>query len=198
VSGAARVIDGDTIEINGVRIRLEGIDAPEIAQTCPRAWFGTWPCGQDAASQLERIVRDRDVTCVSRGHDLYGRMLGECATAGLPINAHMVRAGMAWAFVRYSSHYVEDEAEARSLKLGIWQATSQPAWEFRADRWSGASSKTPDGCAIKGKITRAGHVYHMPWSPWYAKAHIDAARGERWFCTESEAIAAGWRPAGYR
>lgn len=198
VTGNARAIDGDTLEIAGVRVRLEGIDAPEMGQTCGRSWIGSWPCGKEAADHLARLVRDREVRCISRGNDAYGRMLGECITAGLAINADMVRNGLAWAFVRYSTAYVEVEAEARALKLGIWQGKAQPAWEYRKDRWSQSEAAAPDGCAIKGNITRNGQLYHMPWSPWYSKTRIEPARGERWFCTEAEAIAAGWRPAVYR
>ena len=199
VAGPARVIDGDTLEIAGVKIRLEGIDAPETGQTCGKTWLGTWPCGQEATSHVERLVRDREVKCESRGTDVYGRMLGVCVTAGLEINADLVRNGLAWAFVKYSTRYVEMEAEARALKLGIWQGKSQPAWEWRAERWSAAAAteraEAPSGCVIKGNITRSGHVYHMPWSPFYGRTRIDTSKGERWFCTEAEALAAGWRPA---
>lgn len=198
VSGMARAIDGDTLDVNGVRVRLEGIDAPELGQTCARPWFGSWPCGQQAADHLARLVRDREVSCVSRGTDVYGRMLAECTTAGLAINANMVRSGLAWAFVRYSTAYSGIEAEARAMKLGVWQGRSQPAWEYRKERWSASESGSPQGCAIKGNITRNGHLYHMPWSPFYAKTRIETARGERWFCTEAEALAAGWKPAAYR
>lgn len=198
IHGQARAIDGDTLDVGGVRVRLEGIDAPEMAQTCNRKWWGTWACGQYAAEILQRLIADRDVECRSRGRDTYGRMLGECSTAGLAINAYMVRNGLAWAFVRYSGAYVEAEAEARTLRLGIWQAETPPAWEYRSQRWSATSGSAPKGCAIKGNITRSGQLYHMPWSPFYTRIKIDQQRGERWFCSEAEAIAAGWHPAAYR
>ena len=125
-------------------------------------------------------------------------MLGVCFTEGLELNADMVRNGMAWAFVKYSTRLVEAEAGARALRIGIWQGEATPAWVWRAQRWSKAAEAappaTPTGCMIKGNITRSGHIYHMPWSPWYAKTQVEPARGERWFCTEAEAIAAGWRP----
>ena len=197
------MIDGDTLAIGVARIRLEGIDAPETSQTCGKAWFGTWACGQEATSHLARLVRDREVRCDSRGTDVYGRMLGLCWVAGLEINADMVRNGLAWAFVKYSSRYVEIEAEARERKVGIWQGNAVPAWQYRAERWSHADDApaapaggaAPERCAIKGNITRVGHVYHMPWSAWYGKTRVEPNKGERWFCSESEAIAAGWRPA---
>jgi hypothetical protein len=67
--------------------------------------------------------------------------------------------------------------------------------EFRDKRWASAETAAPNGCAIKGNVTAHGHIYHMPWSPWYGKVRIDPTKGERWFCSESEAKAAGWRPA---
>lgn len=195
LTGPARVIDGDTIEVAGRHVRLEGIDAPELAQTCGRAFIGTWPCGTAAAAALETMIGGAPVTCESRGLDKYGRTLGICFVAGRDINAEMVRQGYAWAFVKYSSSYVQQEAEARALRVGIWQGKAEPAWEFRAHRWAGAEQTAPNGCAIKGNVTAHGRIYHMPWSPWYGQIKMDEAKGKRWFCTEAEALAAGWRPA---
>ncbi len=206
VTGESRVIDGDTIAIGAARVRLEGIDAPEIEQTCGRSrlggWLLTWKCGKEAADHLARLVRDRTVSCESRGSDAFGRMLGTCTVSGLEINADLVRQGLAWAFVKYSQRYVEIEAEARAAKRGIWQGTATPAWQWRAERWRAAETeKRDDGsaqCLIKGNITRGGNIYHMPWDRWYDKTRIETSKGERWFCSEAEATAAGWRPAVVR
>jgi len=105
-----------------------------------------------------------------------------------------VRHGHAWAFVKYSGSYVKEEAEARRERAGIWQGEATPAWEYRQQRWAKAEGGAPDGCAIKGNVTAHGKIYHMPWSPWYDQIKIDQAKGRRWFCSEAEAIAAGWRP----
>lgn len=193
VSGRARVIDGDTIDVAGTRVRLEGIDAPEIAQTCGRRLFGTWACGKAAARALRDLTFGREVACERRGTDKYGRMLGVCFVDGHDLNAQMVRKGFAWAFVRYSTSYVDAEAKARADKVGIWQGASEPAWDYRAKRWASAETAAPSGCAIKGNISSKGHIYHMPWSPWYGKVRVDLEKGERWFCSEAEALAAGWR-----
>jgi endonuclease YncB( thermonuclease family) len=194
--GEARVIDGDTIDMGGTRIRLEGIDAPEIAQTCQRRFAGTWSCGEAAASALRRLISGSELVCQRHGYDKYGRVLGVCFSGERDVNAWMVREGMAWAFVRYSLSYVREEAQARAEHVGIWQGEAQPAWEFRAERWAGAQDKgsAPNGCVIKGNVSSRGRIYHMPWSPWYEKVKIEARRGERWFCSEAEALAAGWRP----
>lgn len=194
LTGEARVIDGDTIDLDGTRIRLEGIDAPETGQHCARRIVGEWACGTAATAALIHLLEGKRVHCDDRGTDKYGRTLAVCFAEGLDINGWMVRKGYAWAFVRYSRAYVAEEAAARAEKLGIWQATTEPAWEYRAKKWTTAEQKAPEGCAIKGNITRNGRIYHMPWSPWYSRIHIDLDKGKRWFCSEAEAIAAGWRP----
>ena len=194
IRGVARVVDGDTITVGGTRIRLEGIDAPEAGQTCKRKWIGWWACGTAATATLARMVEGRQVACEPRGLDKYGRVLAVCFAGGRDVNAQMVRQGHAWAFVKYSRSYVKEEAAARAEGLGIWQGQSQPAWDYRARRWAAAEEKAPDGCAIKGNITRNGKIYHMPWSPWYARIRMEHDKGKRWFCSEAEALAAGWRP----
>ena len=196
LSGPARVIDGDTIDIAGTRVRLEGIDAPESTQTCATSAGTAWNCGAAATRLLYDLTKNQDVTCEPHGRDKYGRYLGVCVSGGLEINAEMVRRGLAWAFVKYSQAYVAVETEARALRIGIWEGPSQPAWVYRELQWQSASTSAPAGCVIKGNVSRKGHIYHLPWSPWYGRVTIDERRGERWFCSETEAIAAGWRPAG--
>jgi endonuclease YncB( thermonuclease family) len=194
IVGVPRVVDGDSLVVDDVKVRLEGIDAPEVGQTCGRPLGGTWPCGVEAKYALTALIGGREVACESRGLDKYGRTLGACRLDGRDINAWMVREGHAWAFTKYSTSYVQQEAEARAHGIGIWQGEATPAWEYRARRWAGAEPLAPQGCAIKGNVTANGKIYHMPWSPWYAQIRMDPGRGRRWFCTESEALAAGWRP----
>lgn len=195
ISGTARVVDGDTIEINAERIRLEGIDAPETDQTCGGGWFGTWKCGRAATEALKWMTGGRRVECHSAGRDKYDRVLGWCTADGRDINREMVRGGHAWAFVKYSTRYQNVEAEARQAKAGIWKGEAEPAWSYRERRWAAAEPAAPKGCAIKGNVSSSGHVYHTPWSPWYEKVRINTAKGERWFCSEDEAAKAGFRPA---
>jgi endonuclease YncB( thermonuclease family) len=197
VSGPAHVVDGDTIDIGGTRIRLEGIDAPEAGQTCQTALGETWACGTAATRLMVDLTRDVSVDCYSRGLDKYGRLLGICFARGVDINAEMVRQGYAWAFVKYSTHYVAEEAAAHTALRGIWQGPALPAWEYRAQKWASASTQpsAPAGCVIKGNVSRTGLVYHMPWSPWYDKVAMRDDKGTRWFCTEADALKAGWRPA---
>ena len=198
LSGRAHIIDGDTIVLGGIHIRLEGIDAPETAQTCARREGGTWPCGQESTKGLASLIDGKQVSCTDRGLDKYGRVLGTCKVGMLDINAEMVRRGLACAFVRYSPAYAAIESEAKAAQRGIWQAAATPAWDFRAQRWAGSEVAAPNGCAIKGNVTRHGRIYHMPWSPWYGHVQMGNDPEKRWFCSEAEAITAGWRPAGGR
>jgi endonuclease YncB( thermonuclease family) len=195
LAGPANVVDGDTIDINGQRIRLEGIDAPEMAQTCGTKDGGTWACGRAATKELQALVVNADVACDSRGHDKYGRLLAVCFVNGNDINSTLVKLGYAWAFVKYSPTYLDDEKTAQASNLGVWQGIAVAPWDFRHKGWQTAEAAAPKGCAIKGNISHSGQIYHMPWSPWYDRVSIDPARGERWFCSEAEAQAAGWRPA---
>jgi endonuclease YncB( thermonuclease family) len=134
IEGPARVLDGDSLVVGGQQIRLEGIDAPEIGQTCRSSGDREWDCGRIAALALQRLVANAHLRCAIRGLDRYDRMLATCSAAGRDLNAEMVRLGFAWAFVRYSRAYVREEAEARGARAGIWNGPSVPAWEYRAAR----------------------------------------------------------------
>ncbi|MEO1205227.1 MAG: thermonuclease family protein [Pseudomonadota bacterium] len=196
ISGKARVIDGDTIAIKGARVRLEGIDAPENAQLCPSVSGGKWPCGRAATRTLTRLIAGRNVQCTTLKTDRYDRAIALCKAGVTDINEMMIRTGNAWAFTKYSTRYQRLESQIRTTRIGIWQTTGAvPPWVFRRGRWNVAEQTAPTGCAIKGNITKNGRIYHMPWSRWYAKTRIDTRRGEQWFCSESDAKAAGWRPA---
>lgn len=128
------VIDGDTVKLEGTTWRLWGIDAPESAQ-----WCGRYPAGARATQILEQLMRHKSINCEERGTDRYGRTIGLCRADGDDLGATMVRLGMAWAFVRYSRDYVEQEAKAKADKLGVHAHPCVPAWEWRAHVRSGAA-----------------------------------------------------------
>jgi endonuclease YncB( thermonuclease family) len=193
LADSVRVVDGDTIELEGITYRLHGIDAPEAGQSCNRSNGKRWPCGKQAITALEDLVSAGGIACDDRGADGYGRTIGVCTSNGQDLNALMVSAGMAWAFTKYSTDYVELERKAKAKRIGVWQADTTTPWDYRAERWAIAEQEAPSGCPIKGNISDGGHIYHAPWSPWYTKTKVSTNQGERWFCSEAEAVAAGWR-----
>ncbi len=198
VHGPASVTDGDTLSIGDVTIRLYGIDAPEYGQACAAEGGGTWRCGEKATDRLVELTASHEAICVGSAFDDYGRLLGTCTVGGTDINGTLVSEGLAWAFVRYATDYVPQEREAKAANLGIWRAPTQTAWDYRAERWNIAEQESPNGCPIKGNISSNGKIYHPPWSPWYSRTKISVEKGERWFCSEKEAIEAGWRAPKWR
>lgn len=201
--GKAKVLDGDTIEISGRRIRLFGIDAPENGQTCTikRKPFR---CDQAAMSALADKIGARVVECEPKDLDVYNRTVSVCFVDGEDINAWMVAKGWALAYRQYSSDYLGQEERASKAKLGMWRGEFELPWIWRqkvsqsnallqSDNQQG-NSGPPKDCVIKGNINDRGHrIYHMPGDKFYSRTIISVAKGERWFCSEAEAVAAGWR-----
>ena len=130
VAGTATVIDGDTLEIHGQRIRLHGIDAPESRQLC-RLDGKPWHCGRDAANALAEKIDRRPVTCEDLGRDRYKRIIARCTVAGEDLEKWMVANGWALAYRRYSLDYVDQEAEAQAARRGIWAGEFVKPWEWR-------------------------------------------------------------------
>lgn len=125
--GVWRVIDGDTLDLDGERIRLFGIDAPERGQSC-----GPLDCGTAATEALADILSAGPVRCVPVKTDRYGRTVARCKAGRVDVNREMVRQGMAWAYHQYSKDYVPAEKSAKKALLGIWKYQSNPAWQYRS------------------------------------------------------------------
>jgi endonuclease YncB( thermonuclease family) len=199
LTGSARVLDGDTLEIGAERIRLFGIDAPETAQRCRDARGRSWGCGTSSTQRLAFLIGGKLVTCRGDQRDDHGRLLGICTSGGRELNRGLVREGSAWAFVKYSSTYVDDERHARAARRGVFAAENEPPWLFREKKWAtaagGAEADRARACPIKGNISGRNRIYHLPWQRDYGRVRIDERRGERWFCNEGEAEGAGWRRA---
>lgn len=134
VVGRASVIDGDTIEIRGQRIRLNGVDAPESRQLCEDAKGKPYRCGQVAALALDdHLAVSRPTRCVEVDRDRYKRMVANCFRAdGANVAAWLVRNGHALDWPRYSKgRYSAEQQNARARKVGIWQGQFIEPWEWR-------------------------------------------------------------------
>jgi len=132
IAGKVRVIDGDTIDIAGSRIRLQGIDAPETDQSCFDAANRAWWCGRAATRVLIDHLGGRPFKCESSGLDRYRRVLAVCVLPdGSDVNAWMVQQGWALAYYHYSDVYQPQEDEAHAARRGIWAGTFMPPWEWR-------------------------------------------------------------------
>ncbi len=194
--GGASVIDGDTLEIHGRRIRLLGIDAPEGGQFCEKDGE-RYRCGQRAAQALADKIGRVTVRCEQHDIDRYKRIVAVCSLGNVELNAWMVRQGWAIAYRQYSRDYVDDESAAQAEKAGIWAGRFiEPSKWRRGDRLAVESAKKPvaTSCQIKGNISRSGErIYHVPGARDYGPTRIDESKGERWFCSEDEARKAGWR-----
>ncbi|MEP2828060.1 thermonuclease family protein [Parvibaculum sp.] len=199
LAGVASVTDGDTLEVHGTRIRLHGIDAPESSQRCRRENGDEWRCGQTAANLLAEMIGRRSVSCESSETDRYGRAIAVCFAGGANVNEAMVAKGYAVAYRRYSTDYVHAEDEAKREKLGIWSGAFVMPWDYRRGiRLDSSSSEMsmPGECVIKGNIGKSGNfTYHIPGDQYYEATRIDTSKGERWFCSVSDAKAAGWHRA---
>jgi endonuclease YncB( thermonuclease family) len=132
--GHAEVLDGDTLRLGEVTIRLAAIDAPETDQTCKDKSGEVYRCGLLATAVLEEEVGGRVVTCFPIDTDLHGRTVATCEVAGRDLGRAMVERGFAVAYVRYSAKYLAVEAEARRARLGLWQGDFDMPEDWRHHR----------------------------------------------------------------
>ena len=131
ISGVAKIIDGDTISINNKKLRLEGIDAPEMRQTCKLqylkfsffAFNKTYFCGVKSKEKLIKKINNESIACKITSKDRYKRYLATCYKKKTNINKWMVRNGHAVAYLRYSKEYLRDENYAKKKGLGIWRGS---------------------------------------------------------------------------
>ena len=209
VQGMGQAKDGDSLSVGTTEVRLYGIDAPELGQRCKRR-SESWDCGAAARNALARLVTGQTVMCWSVDVDDYGRTLARCIANGVDVNQRIVAQGHALAFRKYASDYVAAEDQAKAAKLGLWSGDFQKPEEFRRAasasskprasqrqpapgkaRSSDWSARAASNCNIKGNRNRKGQwIYHVPGMPYY-----DQTRPEEIFCTEAEALQAGYRRA---
>lgn len=124
-SGRASVIDGDTIEIRGERIRLASVDAPESRQTCLDAKGRAWRCGQQAALALSDKIGRSPIVCLSEGRDQYDRILGECSVSNVSLSAWLVKNGWAVPYSDRVSRHYPAARRAQGARRGIWAGIFQ-------------------------------------------------------------------------
>ncbi len=217
INGRARVVDGDTLVLDGVKIRFNGVDAPETDQVCLNDKGEQWACGVVARDRLAERIGGADVSCSTLGADRYGRSLAKCRVGQQDLQQWLVREGLALSYRQYSHDYDSEENGARQRQAGMWGGAFIAPWDWRHRSKNTeikgayavpvsaqakllgrvASGMNPNAeCAIRGNVNRKNErIYHLPGMRDYANTRMDKRTGERWFCTEDEATAAGWRKA---
>ena len=125
-----RVVDGDTIHLNGEKIRFTGIDTPELKQTCINQGIID-PCGVTAKEILIDKISDNEVECISEGKDQYRRTLAECFVNNESLSSYLVRSGYAFAYRKYSKKFISDEDYAKTNKIGMWSMKFDYPWDYR-------------------------------------------------------------------
>ncbi len=201
-----RVIDGDTIEIEGgQKVRYIGIDTPELVD--PRKPVQCF--AQEASLKNKELIEGKTIELEKdiSETDKYGRLLryvylpaeasAKAGVDGVFVNDYLVREGFAHASsyppdIKYQEQFSQAEQEAQEFNRGLWgkcTGVNQPI-----SNSPNQTANAKNGCLIKGNISSSGEkIYHIPGQYYYEKTVIDESRGEKWFCTEEEAIAAGWR-----
>jgi len=129
-SNSLIVVDGDTIVLNGEKIRFSGIDTPELKQMCMNGDEKVF-CGKSAKMLLVKKIGNQTPECIKEGKDVYKRTLAECFINGESLSAFLVRSGYAFAYRKYSDKFIKDEEFAKENKLGMWSMTFQYPWDFR-------------------------------------------------------------------
>lgn len=213
ISGTPEITDADTVVISGTKVRLLDMDAPESDQFCLDAKGQPWNCGTDAREALRKKASGKEWTCEGTHFDGYGRLLASCLVENNNISQWMVRNGWALSPIQkgYSHRFDADEQIARSTQAGLWAGAFIAPWEWRRRnckteirgalhvpidvqrKLCGSPSISPDpACTIKATARGGKCIYHVEGGQYYGKLKI-TGNNKRWFCTESEAQAAGCR-----
>ena len=188
-----RILDGNTMFVRGMSIRLYGIDAPEPRQICG-ASGGNWKCGRLAARALAKKIGKGVVRCEEKSKDRHGRSVAVCYVGEENLNSWMVSEG--WALADVTEEFAKEQAVAAANGRGIWRGEFVKPWDWRRGirlRHLPSNDESKRECPIKGAIHASGaRVYYPPQSRVYKRIDIDPEKGERWFCSEEEAREAGW------
>lgn len=222
--GPIRVVDGDTFKVAGTTVRLHAIDAPETDQMCGDANSPAWACGAWVQAETRELFEGRMARCTAMNTDQYGRTVAKCSVDGQDVGERLVSDGLAFAYRQYGMDYDLAEKGAAINRRGLHSTGVMSPAAFRSAqraqtrsatqvRDTGAKTVTVNrekpakkgwlpnmlnpGCKIKGNISlsKGERIYHVPGQKYYAETRISPTKGERWFCSEAEARAAGWRKA---
>jgi endonuclease YncB( thermonuclease family) len=193
--GPIVVIDGDTIDVGDVRVRIHGIDAPEQDQKCLSEQGVQWACGAWVTDEVQKRVEGEIAKCTRVDIDKYGRVVARCLVHGDDLGETLVSDGLAFAYRKYSMVYDLAEKGAAVNDRGLHASRVQSPSQFRKTRAKGRIP--PDrSCSIKGNISAKGvRIFHEVGQAFYEQTGINTNKGERWFCNAAEATAAGWRKA---
>ena len=160
------MVDGDTLEIRGERVRLWGIDAVESAQTCLDEVGRPWPCGRRAAFALADFIGQRTVACQVRERDRYGRAVAVCHVGGAEVNRWLVAEGWALAYLQHGgSVYLEAQRQAERARKGVWRGSFQPPWEYRRSPGAIPSAGAYSGTGKAGRCDPAYPTVCVPPPP---------------------------------
>jgi endonuclease YncB( thermonuclease family) len=198
ISGRGSAVDGDTIDMAGVAIRLHGIDAPEFKQTCERGG-ASWSCGQDAATRLKGLVAGRELRCEQRDTDDYGRIVATCRAGQVDFSQAMVDAGLAIALVHFTDKYVASEERARQSGIGIWGGEFQRPSEYRAANPVAKRRSPPTGIARQSfAAPRPSGVYYRNCTDARAAGAAPLYRGQPGYRPEMDGDGDGIACEPYR
>lgn len=193
------VIDGDTIQIGHKIIQLAGIDAPEIGQMCLHDGE-PWKCGLEAAYALHKLIElaAEPIVCTDATVGKNGVITATCEGPHENLAISLLRAGYVFALPNDPFYYRSIEDHARNAKLGVWGGKFVLPWEWRkGERLPGETEKTDPPCEVIGKISPTGErLYYVPTDPGFDKIKVDPAHGDRRFCSDQAARAAGWLRPG--
>ena len=171
ISGSGRAMDGDSLDMAGIVVRLHGVDAPELSQTCSRRGQ-SWACGKEASAKMAQLVNGAELRCEQRDVDGYDRIVATCTARQVDLGQAMVEAGLAVALPQFSDRYLGAEARAKAMKLGIWNSDFQQPADYRSANPRVHRPKRPASTARQpiASPSPAGVYYRNCSAAWAAGA----------------------------
>ncbi len=189
-AGQASVIDGDTLQIDDRVVNLSSIDAPELGQRCMKE-AKEWRCGLEAALALRKLTAFGTVSCTSE--DKGAVVTGICQIEGKDLGEVLLGQGYAVALEGALPNYRSAETAAKAAKLGLWRGVFIRPKAWRTGERLPGETTDPTFCVVKGVVTKDGQkIFYIPSDGNYNQIEVDQAKGERMFCSDDEAILAGW------